>query len=233
MIDLPAGSWEIVPAATCPVDDKSIVAADHDSAGQFLRQYLSDFMTMSQLRDVLALTDPVFLLDDDSVVDVLAWRLSAGQLVLRKLGQPEEEAAAPLPAESENEPAVEDLPYKGEVARDAKAFAKYMADAARGKTLLQLQAVAGQLTPELRRYWAPQTFTRVVTAAGKFDATVCSVSYHFHTHGQKHGNIRQYTEAARRYFEQNKKKASADAKGIIRLPMGNFDRDGRIITFWG
>jgi hypothetical protein len=127
----------------------------------------------------------------------------------------------------------EHLPYSGESAQDRLAYDRYLADAKRGKTALQLKAVAGQLTPDLRRFWAPRSFTGVSTSVGDFDATVCNVSYHFHTHGQKYGSIRLYTEAARRYFEQNGKSAAADPKGLIRLPLGVFDRAGRIITFFG
>ncbi len=127
----------------------------------------------------------------------------------------------------------EHLPYSGESAQDRMAYDLYLADAKRGKTALQLKAVADQLTPDLRRSWAPRSFTGVSTSVGDFDATVCNVSYHFHTHGQRYGNIRFYTEAARRYFEQHGRGAVADSKGLIRLPQGVFDRAGRIVTFFG
>ena len=87
----------------------------------------------------------------------------------------------------------EHLPYNGQSAQDRLAYEHYLADARRGKTALQLKAVADQLTTDLRMKWAPQSFTGVSTPVGNFDATVCNVSYHFHRHGQKYGNIRSYT----------------------------------------
>jgi hypothetical protein len=130
-------------------------------------------------------------------------------------------------------PGYEHLPYNGESAQDRLAYDRYLADAKRGKTALQLKAVADQLTPDLQMKWAPQSFTGVSTPVGNFDATVCNVSYHFHTHGQKYGNIRSYTEAAKRYFDTHGRGVTPDAKGLIRLPNGVFDRNGRIITFFG
>ena|ERR1035438_1426473 len=127
----------------------------------------------------------------------------------------------------------EHLPYGGESAQDRLAYERYLEDAERGKTALQLKAVADQLTPELRASWAPQSFTGVSTSVGDFDATVCNVSYHFHTHGQLYGDIRFYTEAAKRYFERHRLGAVADGKGLIRLPLGIFDRAGRIVSFYG
>ncbi len=127
----------------------------------------------------------------------------------------------------------EHLPHSGESAQDRLAFDRYMVDAKRGKTALQLKAVADQLTPDLRNNWAPQSFTGVSTSVGDFDATVCNVSYHFHTHGQKYGSILRYTMAARHYFEQHGQATIADQKGMIRLPMGVFDQKGRIVTFFG
>jgi hypothetical protein len=50
----------------------------------------------------------------------------------------------------------EHLPYAGESAQDSQAFARYLADVKRGKTGLQLNAVAQQLTPDLRIRWLPQ-----------------------------------------------------------------------------
>lgn len=127
----------------------------------------------------------------------------------------------------------EHLPYSGESAQDRVAYDRYLADAKRGKTALQMKAVADQLISDLRRSWAPRSFTGVSTSVGEFDATVCNVSYHFHTHGQKYGSIRLYTDAAKRYFEQHGRGAVADAKGLIRLPLGVFDRAGRIVTYFG
>lgn len=127
----------------------------------------------------------------------------------------------------------EHLPYSGESTQDRLAFDRYLADARRGKTALQLKAVSQQMTPDLRKTWVPQSFTGVSTPEGVFDALVCNVSYHFHRHGQKYGSIRAYTEAAKRYFDQNKRGAAPDSTGLIRLPSGVFDRTGRIVTFFG
>lgn len=127
----------------------------------------------------------------------------------------------------------EHLPYSGESGQDRLAYDRYLDDVKRGKSALQLSAVATQLTADLRNAWLPRSFTGVSTSAGDFDATVCNVSYHFHMHGQKYGNIRTYTEAAKRYFEQHRGSAVPDPKGLVRLPLGIFDRAGRILTFFG
>lgn len=127
----------------------------------------------------------------------------------------------------------EHLPYRGESAQDRLAFERYLLDAKRGKTALQLKAVAQQLTPDLRRQWVAQSFTGVVTPEGAFDAVVCNVSYHFHVHGQKYASIRVYTSEARRYFDEHKGWASPDSNGLVKLPLGIFDSTGRIVTFFG
>ena len=127
----------------------------------------------------------------------------------------------------------EHLPYNGESAQDRFAYDRYLGDVKRGKSALQLQSVAGQLRPDLKQSWAPRSFTGVSTSVGKFDATVCNVSYHFHVHGQKYGNIRLYTETARRYFRKYGHTVAPDAKGLIKLPHGVFDRAGRIVSFFG
>jgi hypothetical protein len=127
----------------------------------------------------------------------------------------------------------EHLPFSGESAQDRLAYDRYLEDVKRGKSALQLTAVAAQLTPVVRNSWLPRSFTGVSTSAGDFDAIVCNVSYHFHKHGQKYGNVRLYTDAAKRYFEQHRRNAVPDAKGLIRLPLGTFDHAGRILTFFG
>jgi hypothetical protein len=127
----------------------------------------------------------------------------------------------------------EHLPFSGESPQDRLAYERYLEDVKRGKSALQLTAVARQLTPDLRNFWLPRSFTGVSTSVGDFDAVVCNVSYHFHKHGQKYGNIRMYTEAAKRYFEQHRQGAVHDPKGLIRLSLGIFDRVGRILSFFG
>jgi hypothetical protein len=96
-----------------------------------------------------------------------------------------------------------------------------------------LDAVKKQMTTEIRNSWSPRSFTEVKIPSGRYDATVCNVSYHFHQHGQKYGNIRAYTQAAMKYFEQNKTGAVPDSGGVIKLPKGRFDKNGKIITFSG
>lgn len=127
----------------------------------------------------------------------------------------------------------EHLPFSGESSQDRLACDRYLEDVKRGKSALQLIAIAAQLTPDVRNSWLPRSFTGVSTSTGHFDAIVCNVSYHFHEHGQKYGNIRLYTDAAKRYFEQQGRTAVPDAKGLIRLALGTFDHAGRILTFFG
>jgi hypothetical protein len=128
---------------------------------------------------------------------------------------------------------MEILPSKGESPKDRKAHDNYLKDVERGKSALQLDAVKKQMTSEIRNNWSPRSFTDVKIPSGQYDATVCNVSYHFHKHGQKYGNIRAYTLAAKKYLEQNKAQAKPDSSGVIKLPKGTFDKDGRIITFSG
>ena len=128
---------------------------------------------------------------------------------------------------------MENLPSKGESPKDRMAHGNYLKDVERGKSALQLDAVKRQMTTEIRNSWSPRSFTEVKIPSGQYDATVCNVSYHFHKHGQKYGNIRAYTLAARKYFEQNKAGAVPDSNGVIKLPKGTFDKNGKIITFSG
>ena len=87
------------------------------------------------------------------------------------------------------------LPYRGESPQDL-AYERYLADVKRGKSFLQLKAVASQMTPDIRRSWSARSFTAVSTPEGEFDAVICNVSYHFHTHGHKYGSIRFMTQHA-------------------------------------
>ena len=128
---------------------------------------------------------------------------------------------------------MEHLPSKGESPKDRKAHGDYLKDVERGKSALQLDAVKKQMTTEIRNSWSPRSFTVVKIPSGQYDATVCNVSYHFHKHGQKYGNIKAYTQAAKKYFEQNKTMVKPDSSGIIKLPKGTFEKDGKIITFSG
>jgi hypothetical protein len=88
----------------------------------------------------------------------------------------------------------EHLPFSGESAQDRLAYQRYLEDVKRGKSALQLSAVANKLTPDLRNSWLPRSFTGVSTQSGDFDAIFCNISYHFHTHRQKYGSIRLYRQ---------------------------------------
>jgi hypothetical protein len=127
------------------------------------------------------------------------------------------------------------LLYGGELPQDRFAFVRYLLDVQRGKSLLQLQAVAKDLTPDIRCCWSPRSFTPIHTSEGSFDEVVCNVSYHFHKHGQKFGTIRRLTEEAQRLFRERRHEATVrEADGLLRFPDGSlFEPDGRIVTFVG
>ena len=63
----------------------------------------------------------------------------------------------------------EHLPYSGESSQEYKVYLRYLADVERGKSLLQLTAVAMEITPAIRREWSARTFTGVVTPEGEFE----------------------------------------------------------------
>jgi hypothetical protein len=84
--DVAPGQWELVPSARCSATGKSVDVRDPSAADGFLRQFPGDFMIMSRLREVLALTDDVFLMTDDSVIEILSWRLASGEVKLKNLG---------------------------------------------------------------------------------------------------------------------------------------------------
>ncbi len=143
MISLPPGSWDIVPSSRCARDDKSIVPVDHASAEAFLRECLFDFMTMSRLREVLAMTDPVFLMTDDTVVDLLASRLTAGQLVLRNLRAEKDEGQGGGSSSGKGAAIVEDAPAGSDPEIEG----------------LQLAAVAKKAAYELKKKHPTVVFT--------------------------------------------------------------------------
>jgi hypothetical protein len=126
----------------------------------------------------------------------------------------------------------EHLPYSGESAKDRLAYERYLTDVKRGKSAFQLKAVAEQMTADIRQSWSARSFTAVTTPVGDFDALVCNVAYHFHTHGQKYGTILAYTQAAKQYFDQHRQSAVID-QGLIKLPSGIYESDGRIVTYTG
>jgi hypothetical protein len=127
----------------------------------------------------------------------------------------------------------ESLLYGGESPENVSAFQRYLLDVQRGKSLLQLKAVADDLTPQLRQWWSPRSFTPVQTSEGVFDEVVCNVSYHFYKHGQKYRTVRLMTEAALRFFREHRQEASVRQRdGLLQFPDGSlFEVDGRIVTF--
>jgi len=84
MFKPPRGSWEIIPFASCSDKDGVIDVLDQGVVEAFLRQFKPDLATMSHMRDVLTLTDPVSRFSDDEVIATVAWRLAARQLRFRK-----------------------------------------------------------------------------------------------------------------------------------------------------
>jgi len=125
---------------------------------------------------------------------------------------------------------MEHLPYQGESASDRFAYERYREEIKRGKTLLQLIAVQKAVTPEIRQSWSARSFTPVQTSQGIFDDVVCNISYHFNKHGAKYGSVALMTQEAQKYFMQNRHVAVLSS-GILKLPDGSFEQDGRIITF--
>jgi hypothetical protein len=126
---------------------------------------------------------------------------------------------------------VERLPYQGESPADRLAFEQYLNDVQRGKSLLQLLAAKKATTPQIRRCWSPRTFTAVQTPQGIFDDVICNISYHFNRHGARYGTVAMMTQAAQQYFTQNRPKAALSF-GLLKLPGGIFELDGRIVTFY-
>lgn len=130
---------------------------------------------------------------------------------------------------------IEFLLYGGESPQNRRVFQQYLQDVQRGKSLLQLQAVAEALTPAIRRAWSARSFTPIQTSQGTFDATVCNISYHFHKHGQKYGTIQRMTDEAIRYFQAHRPEAIVrKTDGLLLFPNGSlYELDGRIVTFVG
>ena len=126
----------------------------------------------------------------------------------------------------------EELLPEGESSQDRFAFERYKAEVQRGKSLLQLQAVAKAITPEIRASWSARSFTPIATSAGNFDALICNISYHFHKHGSRFGTIQQMTDAARQYFRDHRLEGKPTKDGLLKLPDGSlFEPTGKIVTF--
>lgn len=126
---------------------------------------------------------------------------------------------------------IEYLPYSGESPQDRRAFAQYMEEVKRGKSLLALVAMQKALTPEIRKCWYVGTFGAIETSEGTFDDLTCNLAYHFGKHGERYGTIANMTKAARRYFDANRPAAKL-VGGMLKFPNGSiFTADGRIVTF--
>lgn len=131
-------------------------------------------------------------------------------------------------------PGIEHLLPAGESPQDRLAFERYKLDIGRGKSLLQLQAVAAEITPQIRLAWAPRSFTPVRTSAGVFDATVCTIAYHFHKHGERFRTIQAMTHAAQEYFRRERTQARITTEGLLKFPDGSmYEPSGRIVTYLG
>lgn len=127
---------------------------------------------------------------------------------------------------------IEQLPYRGESQQDRYAFAKYMEEVRRGKSLLGLIAMRNALTPEIRVCWYAGTFGTIETSQGQFDELTCNLSYHFAKHGEKYGTIANMTAIAIRYFKAHRAEARREENGMLKFPNGSiFTPDGRIVTF--
>ncbi|WP_169977473.1 hypothetical protein [Tautonia rosea] len=130
---------------------------------------------------------------------------------------------------------VEELLYGGESPRNRIAYLQYLREVQRGKSLLQLKAVAAAITPEIRQRWSARSFTPVQTSDGRFDEIVCNISYHFHKHGQKYGTIQKMTDEAFNYLSLHRSEAKLrTSDGLLVLPNGSlYEPGGRIVTFVG
>ena len=126
---------------------------------------------------------------------------------------------------------IEYLSYCGESPQDRRAFAQYMEEVKRGKSLLALVAMRKALTPEIRKCWFAGSFGTIETSEGVFGDLTCNLAYHSGNHGERYGTIANMTKAAKRYFDANRPTAKL-VGGMLRFPNGSiFTADGRIVTF--
>jgi|SRR5579863_855430 len=126
---------------------------------------------------------------------------------------------------------IEQMPYRGESPQDRQAFAKYMDEVKRGKSLLALIAMRKALTPEIRACWHEGTFGKIETSQGQFDELTCNLSYHFGKHGEKYATIANMTGIAIRYFKDHRAEAREE-NGMLKFPNGSiFTPGGKIVTF--
>jgi hypothetical protein len=92
MFDPPKGKWQILPSWRATPKDRRFGLLDRTPLEDFLRQYRFDYRIMSALRDLLTATDPVSRLEDDEVIELIAWRLATKELVIR---QPDVQETSP------------------------------------------------------------------------------------------------------------------------------------------
>lgn len=125
----------------------------------------------------------------------------------------------------------EKLLYGGESPENRHAFNRYLEEVNRGKSLLQLQAVAAQITLHIRSCWSARSFTPIITSDGEFDEIICNISYHFHKHGQhRYPDIKSMTEDSVNYFRANRHLARTEGD-LLRFPDRSlYELDGRIVT---
>lgn len=126
---------------------------------------------------------------------------------------------------------MEHLPYSGESPKDRLAFTRYQDEIRRGKNLLQLMEINKAATPAIRASWSARSFTAVTTSQGVFDAIVCNLSYHVQKHGARFASVADMTRQAKSYLVKNRASARLDG-GLLKLPGGIYEVDGRIVTFY-
>jgi hypothetical protein len=105
----------------------------------------------------------------------------------------------------------------GESPKDVGAYMQYRLDAQRGKTMLQLKAVAEEVNPEVHTHWSPRSFTPIETDVGVFNAIVCNIAYHFHKHGQTFRTVQRMTDEALRAFREHRHEAVIRADGLLQI----------------
>jgi hypothetical protein len=116
---------------------------------------------------------------------------------------------------------------------DRFAYQRWLENVVSGKCLLQLQAMKAAATPQIRAAWDARTFTDYQFDTEDFDALVCNLSYHFHTHGQKYVTIQAFTQAALNHFLTARSQAVLTPEGLLKLPQGLYTQQGKIVTFFG
>ena len=84
MFEAPEGTWEIIPFPTCTDQDQFINYVERPEFIRFLRQFKSDRKVMAHLRGLLTPPYQVALFDNDEVIEIVAWKVAARQLAIRR-----------------------------------------------------------------------------------------------------------------------------------------------------